>query len=87
MKKQVYEKNKRKKKKRKIDKENYKDRLPGFESGDIIQLSYDSNNGILSFFKENDNDKLNAQISNLPKENTYYWFVGRCWGKMSLSVI
>ena len=67
--------------------ENYKDRLPFLKSGDIIQLSYDSNNGILSFSKANDNGKLNAQISNLPKENTYYWFVGHRCGKMSLSVV
>ena len=38
--------------------ENYKDRFPWINSGDIITLSYDSNNGILSFYKENDNDKL-----------------------------
>ena len=66
--------------------EDYSDRLPVFKSGDIILLSYDSNNGILSFCKENDNGKLDAQISNLPKENTYYWFVGHHWRKMCLSV-
>ena len=56
-------------------------------SGDIIILAYDSYKGILSFFKENDNGKLNAQIGNLPKENTFYWFVGHNLGKMCLSVI
>ena len=71
----------------KSNNENYKDRLPIFKSGDIIILSYDSNNGILSFNKENDNGKLNAPISNLPKENTYYWFVGHCALNMSLSVL
>ena len=65
----------------------YPNDLPRIESGDIIQLSYDSNNGILSFNKENDNGKLNAQISNLPKENTYFWFVGQARGKMCLSLL
>ena len=60
----------------KSNNENFKDRLPEFKSGDIITiLSYDSNNDILSFGKENDNGKLNAQISHLPKGNTYYWFI------------
>ena len=71
----------------KSNNDNYKDKLPGIETGDIVILSYDSNNQILSFCKENDNGKLNAQISNLPKENTYYWFVGHMSGKMCLSVV
>ena len=67
--------------------ENYKNRLPPINSGDIIELSYDSNNGILLFCKENDNGKLNAQIYNLPTDNTYYWFVGHYLGKLCLSVL
>ena len=80
--------------------ENYKKRLPRLEKGDIIQLSYDSDNAILSFSKEkqntssvlsffaqHDGGNLDAQISNLPKMNTYYWFVGHEHGKMSVSVI
>ena len=55
----------------KSNNEYYKDRLPPIKSSDIIILSYDSNNGILSFGKENDDGKLTAQIYNLPKGNTY----------------
>ena len=71
----------------KSNNENYQTRLPPIKTGDIMILTYDSNNGILSFTKENDNSKLNAQIYNLPKGNTFYWFVGHIRGKMSLSVL
>ena len=71
----------------KSNNENYKQRLPEIEKGDIIHLSYDSNNGILSFSKENDNGKLDAQISNLPTINTYYWFVAHYYDEMRCNVI
>ena len=67
--------------------ENYKTRLPGFENGDTIILQYDSNLSILSFSKENDNGKLDACIKNLPKDLTFYWFVGRTVGQICLSVL
>lgn len=67
--------------------ENYKNRLPGFKNNDIVTLLYDSDLGILSFGKENDNAKLNAQIYGLPRGNTFYWFVGHFNGRMSLTVI
>ena len=54
---------------------NYKSRLPGFRSGDILLLSYNSNLNELSFGKEFDNGKLNSFIKNLPKNRTFYWFV------------
>ena len=74
----------------KSNNDNYKKRLPIIKSNDVILLSYDSDNGILSFSKEENDDQvgeLNAQISNLPIANTYYWFVGHEWGKMSLTVV
>ena len=71
----------------KSNNENYRQRLPPITKGDIIMLSYDSDNGILSFSKNNDYGKLNAQIYNLPKMETYYWFVGHHYGEMSLSVV
>ena len=71
----------------KSNNENYKERLPPIQTGDVVILSYDSNNGILSFGKENDNGKLNAHICNLPKMNTYYWFVGHVSGEMSVTVL
>ena len=42
---------------------------------------------ILSFCKENDNGKLDACIKNLPKDETFYWFVGHYYGELSLTVL
>ena len=56
-------------------------------TGDIIVLQYDSDKSILSFSKENDNGDLNSCIKNLPKNKTFYWFVGHCFGKMCLTVV
>ena len=64
----------------------YKERLPAIKSGDTIILQYDSNNNILSFFKSND-DKLNASITNLPKNKTFYWIVGHWWKAMSITIV
>ena len=71
----------------KSNNENYQTRLPVFKQRDVVILTYDSNNGILLFSKENDNGKLNAQISNLPKMTTYYWFVGHGGGTFSVSIV
>ena len=51
---------------------NYKKRLPGFKSGDILLLSYNSFLNELSFHKENDNGKLNSFIKNLPKNIRHF---------------
>ena len=64
----------------------YKQRLPGFKTGDTIVLQYDSNNNRLSFFKSND-DKLNACITNLPKDKTFYWIVGHQYGLMEITIV
>ena len=64
----------------------YKDGLPYIKNGDTIIMKYDSNNNILSFYKLNDN-KLNAQISNLPKDKILYWFVGRYSQQLSVTIL
>ena len=66
---------------------NYKTRLPAIKTGDIIVLEYNSDLSILSFSKENDNGKLDSYISNLPQDLIFYWFVGHCWGEMTLTVV
>ena len=63
----------------------YQERLPHIESGDIIILRYDSDNNILSFCKSND-DKLDASITNLPKNKTFYWIVGHHDKRMSVTI-
>ena len=65
--------------------QHYKERLPCIKPGDTIIMQYDSNKNILSFFKTNDN-KLDASISNLPKDKTFHWIVGHCEGKMSITI-
>ena len=67
--------------------ENYKQRLPGFYNNDIIVLQYNSYLSILSFSKENDNNKLDSYIKNLPKNETFYWFVGHSERKMHLTIV
>ena len=67
--------------------ENYKENLPLYKNGDIVVLEYDSNLSILHFSKENDNGKLNSCIKNLPKNETFCWFVGHFSGKMCLTVV
>ena len=67
---------------------NYKNRLPGFKTGDILKLSYNSVLSQLSFFKENDNGNLNSSIVNLPQNRTFYWFVAHYDNKpMSISIL
>ena len=65
----------------------YKNRLPGIDNGDIIILEYNSDLSKLTFSKENDNGKLNASIKNLPKEKTFFWFVGHECKEMSVTVV
>ena len=65
--------------------DNYKSRLPGWDRGDTIFLSYNSNDYTLSFGKLNDN-KLDSLIKHLPQNQTYYCFVGHWFGKMSLTM-
>ena len=67
--------------------ENYKNRLPAWKKDDIVVLQYDSDFSILSFSKENDNGQLDSCISNLPNQQTFYWFVGHCVGEMSLTCV
>ena len=67
--------------------ENYKNRLPPLTKGDIIVLQYDSDLSILSFSKENDNGKLDSSIKNLPKNETFCWFVGHSDGPMCLNIV
>ena len=71
----------------KSNNDNYNSSLPPLKANDTIVLSYDSNVGILSFGKTDDNGKLDAQISNLPKMKTFYWFVARGWGRVSLTIV
>ena len=66
---------------------NYKEKLPGIQTNDIIILQYDSNMSTLSFSKENDNGKLDSYIKNLPNGLTFYWFVGHFVGQMCLTVL
>ena len=66
--------------------DNYKQRLPGIYTNDIIILEYDSDLSTLSFAKENDGGKLNVYISNLPTDKTFYWFVGHDRGAVCLTV-
>ena len=67
--------------------ENYKTRLPGWKENNVVVLEYDSDLSILSFSKENDNGKLDSCIKNLPKGETFYWFVGHYSGKMHLTIV
>ena len=56
--------------------------------GDILLLSYNSDFNELSFKKENDNGKLNSFIKNLPKNQTFYWFVAHSDVEpMSVSIV
>ena len=67
--------------------DNYKHQLPPFKKGDIVVLTYNSDLYQLSFGKENDNGALNSFIKNLPKNITFYWFVGHNDDKpMSVSI-
>ena len=66
---------------------NYKQRLPGWKTGDILLLSYNSALNSLSFFKENDNNRLNSFIKHLPSNQTFYWFVGHSFGEMSMTIV
>ena len=70
----------------KSNNEYYKNELPYIKTGDRIIMKYDSNNNVLSFFKSND-VKLNAQISNLPKDQILYWFVGRFSQQLSVTIV
>ena len=68
--------------------DNHKKRLPGFKTDDIIILSYNSTLNELSFYKENDNGKLDSCIANLPENMTFYWFVAHFDTKpMSISIV
>ena len=64
----------------------YENGLPNINNGDTIIIKYDSNNSILSFYKTND-AKLNAQISKLPKNKTFYWFAGRYSRQFSVAIV
>ena len=64
----------------------YRNRLPSIKSGDTIILQYNSNKNILSFFKLND-DALNSYIYDLPKNTTFYWFVGHYWDTMGITIV
>ena len=68
---------------------NYVERLPGFQRGDIILLKYDSNGSALYFSKCNhDNvDTLDSYICNLPKNQTFYWFVGHNYSYTKVTII
>ena len=70
----------------KSNNDNYEERLPGWCKDDILSLEYNSDLNQLSFSKLNDN-KLNSQISNLPKDKTFYWFVGHYDGDMLLTML
>ena len=50
--------------------------MPNINDSDTIVLEYNSDKAILYFSKENDNGLLDAYIKNLPKDLTFYWFVG-----------
>ena len=63
----------------------YAERLPFFESGDIVELIYNSDLGLLSFklYKHGQDKNVNANskvssldsyITGLPRDLTFYWF-------------
>ena len=73
-------------------------RLPGYGSGDIIVLTYNSDLGQLSFglFKKKfglfggGNEKvssLDSYIYNLPRNLTFYWFFGHHTGPMGVTIL
>ena len=70
----------------KSNNKNYTTGIPPIESGDIIILSYNSDKNTLSFIKENKYGLLNSRIYNLPKEKTFYWFVGHKRGQMLFTI-
>ena len=64
----------------------YLRRLPGYKSGDIIEMLYDSSSNSLTFFKSN-NKLLNSKIIHLPKEKTFYWIVGHDYGQIFVTIV
>lgn len=65
--------------------DNYKNRLPTIDNDDVLILIYDSNKNELNFTKEND-EKLDAFISNLPADTIFYWMVGHNSDTMSITI-
>ena len=76
----------------------YSDRLPVYRSGDIVVLLYNSDLGQLSFqlFKQkfgwfgNSNEEissLDSYIYKLPRDLTFYWFVGHQYQPMSITIL
>ena len=66
---------------------NYIDGLPYTKENDIVILTHDSDANILSFNRENDNNKLDAYVDNLPKMQTFYWFVAHLQKPMSVTIM
>ena len=64
----------------------YLHRLPRLRPNDIVILTYDSDNGILWFGKEND-DKLDAFIKKLPRNQTFYWMVGHHYKPFAITIV
>ena len=65
-------------------------RLPGYDSGDVVVMIYNSDLGQLSFklFKENEQvSKVDSYIDNLPRGLTFYWFFGHIYGQMSITIL
>ena len=73
--------------------------LPIYRSGDIVVMIYDSDVGQLSFqlfSKKEDNGNgneneevsiLDSYIHNLPRDLTFYWFVGHEGFPMSITIL
>ena len=79
----------------------YCQRLPVYKSGDIVVLIYNSDLGQLSFQlftkkeksnnnNNNDNEKvstLDSYIYNLPRDLTFYWFIGHQWERIGMTIL
>ena len=69
----------------------YSKRLPVYKSGDIVELIYNSDLGILSFKlygKANAKvSSLDSYISGLPRDLTFYWFCAHVNKPMIITIL
>ena len=64
----------------------YGNELPNIVAKDILIVEYDSNCGTLSFKKQNDN-KLDAMVTNLPRNKSFYWIATQQLGHVSVTIL
>ena len=75
----------------------YAERLPVWRSGDIVELIYNSDLGLLSFklYKLSGKDKnvnedvssLDCYVSGLPRGLTFYWFCAHAYTAMIITIL